>query len=244
AKTDESTRNFLHQYMTLTRCDLFFADAAILVEGTSERLLLPRMIKMIDAEIDTGKDSLGSRYLSTVEVGGAYAHIFFDLLTFLELKTLVITDIDTVKKTDDHEQRVACQVRHGQFTSNACIKQWFNDSDVRPTDLLAANENAKTIGYRRIAFQLPEEEGGPCGRSFEDAFMLANPSKYSFLNLSMEETERQAWKNAQSLKKSEFALELALNNEKWVCPRYIGEGLRWLAEHAVAAPVSTPVAVV
>ncbi len=38
-------KKFLHQYMTLTRCDLFFADKAILVEGLSERLLLPVIIK-------------------------------------------------------------------------------------------------------------------------------------------------------------------------------------------------------
>src|SRR3546814_9849847 len=38
-------REFLHQYLTLTRCDLFFADKAVLIEGTSERLLLPAMIR-------------------------------------------------------------------------------------------------------------------------------------------------------------------------------------------------------
>src|SRR3546814_8387443 len=32
-------REFLHQYLILTRCDLFFADKAVLIEGTSERLL-------------------------------------------------------------------------------------------------------------------------------------------------------------------------------------------------------------
>ena len=33
-------RKFLHQYMTLTKCDLYFADKAILVEGTTERILI------------------------------------------------------------------------------------------------------------------------------------------------------------------------------------------------------------
>ena len=42
-------REFLHQYLTLTSCDLFFADKAILIEGTSERLLLPAMIQKTDA---------------------------------------------------------------------------------------------------------------------------------------------------------------------------------------------------
>ena len=31
-----------------------------------------------------------------MEVGGAYAHIFFALLDFLELRTLIITDLDSV----------------------------------------------------------------------------------------------------------------------------------------------------
>ena len=41
AAEDPDTRDFLLQYMKLTHCDLFFADAAVLVEGNVERLLLP-----------------------------------------------------------------------------------------------------------------------------------------------------------------------------------------------------------
>ncbi|MBV6652735.1 MAG: ATP-binding protein, partial [Mameliella sp.] len=36
---EEKNRTFLHKYMTLTKCDLLFADRAILIEGTTERLL-------------------------------------------------------------------------------------------------------------------------------------------------------------------------------------------------------------
>ena len=39
-------KKFLHQYMTLTRCDLFFADKAVLVEGLSERDLRLRLQKL------------------------------------------------------------------------------------------------------------------------------------------------------------------------------------------------------
>jgi len=38
-------RDFLQRYLKLTHCDLFFADAALLVEGNVERLLLPLMIE-------------------------------------------------------------------------------------------------------------------------------------------------------------------------------------------------------
>ncbi|MCP5007322.1 MAG: AAA family ATPase [Planctomycetes bacterium] len=45
AKTQNPTRDFLERYLKLTHCDLFFADAAILVEGNVERLLMPLMIE-------------------------------------------------------------------------------------------------------------------------------------------------------------------------------------------------------
>jgi energy-coupling factor transporter ATP-binding protein EcfA2 len=40
---DPDDRKFLQQYMTLTKCDLYFADKAVLVEGATERILMPRI---------------------------------------------------------------------------------------------------------------------------------------------------------------------------------------------------------
>jgi putative ATP-dependent endonuclease of the OLD family len=231
----EPDRGFLHQYMTLTRCDLFFADKAILIEGTTERLLLPKIIRRIDAVQPEGK-KLGSQYLSIIEIGGAYAHIFFDLLTFLELPTLVITDIDAVRLSEGGRY-IACEVFRGERTSNACIKTWFKNQNIEPRELLLLTGDQKVAGRKRIAFQHPEHAAGPCGRSFEDAFMHANADRYSFLGSSAGELESQAWSEAQTLKKSEFALKLALTDERWEIPRYIRDGLLWLAENNVAQPM-------
>jgi putative ATP-dependent endonuclease of OLD family len=241
AGKNEPDRGFLHQYMTLTRCDLFFADKAVLIEGTTERLLLPRMIKMLDAGMADGK-KLGSQYLSVIEVGGAYAHIFFDLLKFLEVRTLVITDIDAVK-SNGAGRYVKCAVRHGERTSNACLKAWFTAA-VTTQELLAATDDAKIDGNRRIAFQQPEIDGGPCGRSFEDAFMLANPVLFPLAGPSDAERESQAWETAVNEKKSDFALNYALAVEGWTTPRYIVEGLAWLAEGGAPLPAGAAVAVV
>lgn len=82
-------RDFLQRYLKLTHCDLFFADAAILVEGNVERLLLP---VMIEQEAPT----LRSACLSILEVGGAFAHRFRSLIEYLGLTVLVITDLDSV----------------------------------------------------------------------------------------------------------------------------------------------------
>lgn len=86
----EPLSNFLERYMKLTHCDLFFADAAILVEGNVERILLPLMI-------EKESETLNSSYLSILEVGGAYAFRFKSLLEFLGIPALVITDLDSVK---------------------------------------------------------------------------------------------------------------------------------------------------
>lgn len=238
--TDGTTvpeRDFLHQYLTLTRCDLFFADKAVLIEGTSERLLLPAMIRKADTGV-VGEPQLGSQYLTVMEVGGAYAHRFFDLLTFLELRTLIITDIDAVKPNEQN-RRVAVPVAEGQFTSNGCLKEWFGD-DVSPAELLAKTSEDKIANGRRLAFQIPEVAGGACGRSFEDAFILANPALFV---LGEGDKAALAYDLAANQKKSTFALEHAIETTEWNVPRYIAEGLQWLAQ-GNPAPIGPPGAVV
>lgn len=228
-KTPKDHRRFLHQYLTLTRCDLFFADKAILIEGTSERLLLPVIIEKLEqAEPDAPK--LSNQYMTTMEVGGAYAHIFFDLLDFLELRTLIITDLDSVVAAGG----AACPVHAGKATSNACINTWFGDGDCSPEALLAKDDVAKVNELRRIAFQSPEAEGGPCGRTFEDAFMLANPAMFGIEGATPDAQAQCAWDKLNKIKKSEFALKYAIDETDWIAPGYILDGLRWLA--AVGIP--------
>lgn len=216
-------RKFLHQYLTLTRCDLFFADKAVLIEGTSERLLLPVIIKKLElAEPDAPK--LSNQYMTTIEVGGAYAHIFFDLLDFLELRTLIITDLDSV-----NENGVACPVHKGTASSNACLNTWYHGDGCSPAELIIKKDRSKIQNLRRIAFQQPEANGGPCGRTFEDAFMLANPAMFTIEGSTHEDKALCAWEKLDKIKKTQFALKYAIDETNWNTPGYILDGLRWLA---------------
>lgn len=52
AQENPDNTEFIRKYLTLTKCDLFFADKAIFVEGASERLLLPDMIEKCDKKGD------------------------------------------------------------------------------------------------------------------------------------------------------------------------------------------------
>ena len=87
--TDPAERSFLERYLKLTHCDLFFADAAVLVEGNVERILLPQMIAK-------AAPRLQSTYLTLLEIGGAFGHKFKALIEFLGLTALIITDLDSV----------------------------------------------------------------------------------------------------------------------------------------------------
>ncbi len=224
--TPQKTRNFVHEYLTLTRCDLFFADKAILVEGLSERLILPIVIRKLEEESEI-TNNLTSQYLTIMEVGGAYAQNFFDLLKFLELPSLVVTDIDSVGGTE----RRKCTVSKGTATSNSCIKSWFDgDKNLTPKDLISKSQEKKIKEKIRISYQIPEKGQGACGRSFEDAFMLANKEKFKLDNVVEDKLEETALEEAGKLKKSDFALKYSIRDKQWLVPLYISEGLAWLSD--------------
>ena len=197
-------RDFLERYLKLTHCDLFFADAAILVEGNVERLLLPVMIEK-DAAL------LRSACLCILEVGGAFAHRFKSLIEFLGLVTLVITDIDSVELVDNpvededddstefeipgeapgaqtkQQRGKACVAdAPGAVTSNQTLIQWLPKKQ-KIAELLVATAAEKIesagggLGSKvRVAYQIrtnvvwANSTAALCGRTLEEAFGLEN----------------------------------------------------------------------
>lgn len=148
ADAPEPDRDFLARYLKLTHCDIFFADAAILVEGNVERLLLPLMIAK-------AAPRLNSCYLSVLEVGGAFGFKFKRLIEFLGITTLLITDIDSVEPDvcDADGKKISggkgCKVDvEGAVTSNQTLRQWL------PGKTTIAELIAVTIDQRT---QLPDE---------------------------------------------------------------------------------------
>lgn len=235
-KIKDSDRNFLHRYMTLTKCDLFFADKAILIEGPTERLLMPRIFQLIDEALDESK-RLSLQYVSTVEVDGANAKIFSPLLDFLELRTLVITDLDAVKM-GDKGRYVKCPYSQGERSLNTTLRDWFDikDGEALTLELLQAKTpEEKVKGYRRVAYQVHEAGSNFCARTYEDAFILANPTLFGL-------KEGDPWGDlafdiAADMGKVETALKYGLSEDAWKVPAYIKEGLLWLAD---SAPLPLP----
>lgn len=218
-------RRFLQQYMTLTKCDLYFADKAILVEGATERILMPRITKIVDVDLPA-EHRLGRQYVTTIEAGGAHAQVFYPLLEYLELKTLIIADLDAVKLVDSRWRKCPCA--EGVRTSNSALKAWFDDNEISIAALQAKTPEEKIKGYCRIAYQMAEDGSEHCARSYEDALILANLTDFEIA----EDTNAaiNAWETAQDFKKSEEAIKYAIRVENWNVPKYIREGLVWLSE--------------
>ena len=57
------------------------------------------------------------------------------------------------------------------------------------------------------------------------------PPLFPIKGNSEQEREDEAWTKAKSVKKSNFALKYAIEETGWVVPRYIAEGLQWLAKN-------------
>ena len=227
---DENSENanFLHKYLTLTKCDLFFADKVILVEGRSEHILLPRMIKKFD---DENKTKLSNQYISIIVVGGAYAHKFYNFLEFIDTYCLVITDIDFVDKNNSKYSKCFYEENKELYSSNYTIKNWFKDSEeqghIKIGDSLkigTAKENKKLM----ITFQL-KNDNNIWPRSFEDAFILTNPDLFDLKSpLSNEIIYNEAKKYGG--KKTDFAIKYAIEKDQWDTPDYIIKGLKWLSK--------------
>ncbi|MGI9580133.1 AAA family ATPase [Chryseobacterium sp. RRHN12] len=249
-KSDTETFRFLKQYLNLHKCDIFFADKVIMVEGITEKMLLPMMINKVAPD-------LNKNYISILEVGGAYTHKFKELLNFIKVKTLVITDIDSVQLENN---RKACRVATpDSVTSNATLKNWL-PKKTTIADLISTELKDKFEGkFIRVCYQISENtENLYVARSLEEAIINRNlvffKGKFKDLNAENLEVEVEVKSKFELLKKidfegsldlydlspkkeekSQFAFDLMTfkagsEDLSWNVPKYIEEGLEWLSK--------------
>lgn len=252
---------FVKQYLTINSSELFFADKAICIEGDTERILMPMMMHKIDNKEKPTEDTMPllSQNISVIEIG-AHFHTFMPLFSFLGTKVLFVTDIDSVKaekKIDKNgkEKTVypSCHPDEGTHTSNASIKEFFGDeidtSNNQFKELIGKNAENKIKDNMRIAYQIPESDGGYQASSFEDAFISLNKDfilknkegfyQYgalkNFENTDIENGNYYNFALNNVKKKPAFASSILYFNdengkddEKWKVPKYIEEGLLWI----------------
>ena len=241
-KSEEKNYKFLKQYLTLNRSEIFFADKIIFIEGDTERILLPAMLKKIDKNSTDLDEKLLSQNISIIEVG-RHSKIFEKFLNFIQIKTLIITDIDSTRKkinTKGKTTYISCPVDDEEAirTSNDSIKFFF-DKYIENDDCLDILKNIQTKdrilkkvennweknenGNLMIQYQLKEDSINYFPRSFEDAFICINSDfikKNDFSSLKnkeiIEEKPNEYYKIANECidSKPSFAIEILLNSNE------------------------------
>ncbi len=250
-KGNETTR-FVRRYLKTTHCDLFFADAIILVEGAAERILISHFIEHHSPD-------LAHRYVSLLELGGSHAHRLKPLVEILSIPTLIITDLDAV---DPKNNGKSVLPQHGQEydTGNSVLKSWLPKKtkidELLDQENLVAEEAGGGYGIIGVVFQrkflvtYPEgsEPVSLIPSTFEDALILANLdivknlSGVTMTNAFAEIIRKGANVGdiAQGLydrlrnspQKAAFALDLLVseNFDQLVLPPYVKKGFCWLQE--------------
>lgn len=247
---EQETKRFVTRYLKVTHCDLFFADAAVLIEGPAERILVPHFVNS-HAEFD----KLAESYITWLEIGGSHAHKLRSLIEKIGLTTLVVTDIDC----QDPAGSSAVPVRGANYTTrNHTLKTWWPEIEELDA-LLDKPEAEKSKDYDaeqfklRVAYQCPTEiefKGATTealAYTLEDAIVVANIELFTALpgdgliakfrtaiaDSADFATLSGAMKNAlKTGSKAEFALDLLEidNPSDLKPPKYIREGLLWLAQ--------------
>lgn len=245
---------FLKQYLTISRAEIFFAEKAILIEGDTETILIPTIMKKVDIEEATTHRTAGtqdpylpllSQNVSIIEVG-AYSQIFEKFIDFLGMKSLIITDLDSVDANGE-----SCKVADGVAYSNSALSFFFNSPtlDTLKTYTIAEKQFNKVAGVwtnhinGKVCVIYQIEDGGYNARSFEDGFIHINrtfisSNKDSFEGLKnrlhIDDDTKDAYELADKCikKKTHFALDIlfhsSANLDNWQIPLYISEGLLWL----------------
>lgn len=242
-KNDDTTK-FAIRYLKTTHCDLFFADAVILVEGPVERMLIPHFIKK-------HYEKLNSCYISILEIGGSHAQTLRPLIEQLGIVTLIITDLDSVL-----EKKVQPEKKKNYKTGNDVLKSWIpeiTDLD-KLLDLPLKSKENKDFPIL-VAYQTPIKVNDKIEvypYTFEDSLVMENKEAFKKIKDSKgllkkmvdAASETDINKSAKQMfdtitddgaKKAEFALELLYFQDpnNIAVPNYIKEGLNWLENKLV-----------
>ncbi len=250
---EEETKQFVTRYIRLTHCDIFFADAVILVEGPAEKILVPSFLDKV---------GLDSYYISVIEVNGRHAHSFRSLINKIGIPTLIVTDIDATEtiEEDGKEKHKAVITAKGKGykTGNPSVLNWLPGKDLID-DLMALDGKGKTVGNVRMAFQTPisvqwdkekKEYAEICPYTFEDALIFTNLELFrqeglkkmgaitTIANLLKKnhgavELQKSIFEKLDSkggFQKADFANSLLYKDDfsEIIAPFYIQEGLEWM----------------
>lgn len=242
---DPVLENFYDWFYEIGFSDIVFADRVIMYEGDTERMLI-RKVSTFDKF-----QGINQLYIAFVQVGGAYAFNYKNLIEFMSIKTLILTDLDYSKTANTIELIKA------STTTNTTINNFYKigmpNVSVNPTvaDLYKWKTEKGNILFNGYAYLNYQGEKENFARTLEEAML----SKHYNITVYLEK-DRDEWLKLRSndnLKytvpqktgnyslrdivahtsngKTDFMYSVVLNNLlEGMLPDYIEEGLTWLMQ--------------
>ena len=234
---------FYDWFYTINFPDIIFADKVILYEGDTERMLIKHALSSEEFK------TLRNQYISYVQVGGAYAKNYKPILKFLNIKSLIITDLDYDKEIASEDELVQ------SCSTNATINEFAKDDlgKKSPTvqELYSWQANTNPIVIDSNICLVFQGKADHYARTLEEAMLAKLYDESVFYPKTKEDWS--ALKKRDKLKfviprreedcnirtiiqhtvnnKTDFMYSVILNNlVDSMLPDYIKEGLLWLAK--------------
>lgn len=165
--------------------DIIFADKVILYEGDTERMLIKNVL--LSAQFET----LRNQYISFVQVGGAYAIKYKPIFEYLNVKSLIITDLDY--KTEAETEADVRQSSSTNATINAFATGALGDATPTIEALYSWKDSSGCIVSNNICLEFQGQTDG-YARTLEEA-MLAKRYNVSVLDKKTKEEWTSLRKN-------------------------------------------------
>ena len=256
AADDETTcllENFYDWFFEIGYSELIFADKVILYEGDTERLYIRKLLNL------TEFSSLCDNYIAYIQVGGAYAFNYFEILKRLKIKSLIITDLDYEKSASTFEAAKQSTSTNatinniykliktspgGEEVSSPTIDELYKlqslADDIVIYDLICIvyqdeNSTARTMEEAMLAKLLNHDVFKLIKRSEWKKIRKDNKLHFSIPNNKDGEEDsefsiRRIVKSTEN-SKTDFMYSVILSgNEEKLLPEYIRKGLLWLVK--------------
>ncbi len=237
---DESEQSDLQRMMDITRATLYFAKAAILVEGISESLLLPVLARRL------GHD-LGKLHISVIPICGVAFETFKKLLRpdALGIPVSIVTDADPPVPNDVTWLNAIPESANGIFKLSARTAKLM--------DAFAGHQTVR-VYHSKLTLEYDLAEAGTdnaeiMAEVWEDCF-AGDPATFNRSKVEQAGTDRAAkalaaWRGIcrarHSGSKAEFAHRLAAFLEKsngngfcplsFRVPEYIRDAIEYVVGH-------------
>ena len=249
-KEDLELTALLNNIFSINYSEIIFADKVIMYEGDTERMLIRHILHLPEYS------ELNNQYIAYIQVGGAYAYSYKKMIEFLEMKTLIITDLDYDKEAVSEDTILASE------STNATINNLYHEEvvkDEQPTikelyKWKKTNEPLLCGKYICLAFQGSEDNlsrtleeamlslyyktTAICGKVKKDWTTLKSNDKLKYTVPQKRDKKPIKEEDLICLReivqhtsngKTDFMYSVILNNKVGeMLPSYIKEGLVWL----------------